>query len=185
MMFTLHVVVAPLLFVGMMHLFAFASGLAIEAVDRAVPRDEALSKKTVVLANASNYPIGLYLPIFRALNDAPAPAALRSLAPPSIALVPLEIERISETSLRVDFGGDFDLSLFRGESQFKKGDRVELEGLTVEVVEVNSDGWPRTVIYRFTVPLEDPSLIWLDVQLQGVRPWSPPAIGESVRLNDS
>ena len=184
-MFSIHVVVAPLLFVGMMYLFAFASGIAIDAVDRALPRDEDLSEKTVILANASNYPIGFYLFLFRALSDAPAPAALRSLAPPSIALVPLEIERIGETSLRVDFAGDFDLSLFRGEAHFEQGDRVELKGLTVEVVEVGPDGWPRSLLYHFDVPLEDPSLIWLEVQIQDVRPWSPPAIGESVRLNDS
>ncbi len=184
-LFTIHVVLAPLLFVGMMFLFAFGSRLAIDAVDTTLTKERDLSKKTVVLSNAANYPIGLYLFLFRGLEGRPVPKSVRSLAAPSMATVPMEVTRIGETALRVDYGDAFGPSLFRKEPDFAVGDRFDLHEVSLEILELNPDGWPRTVVFDFGVPLEDSSLVWLEVQPKGVRIWKPPSAGLTSRLNET
>lgn len=179
---TIHFILAPIYFIGMPHLFAFGSGIVIEEVDGFVPKDESISERTVVLVNMGNYPIGLYLPIQRALAGIPAPAAVRSLSAPSISLLPMSIERRNETTLRVH--AEYGPSLFRGIQPMKIGDRVNLPDTAVEVIDTDADGWPSVLDFHFVVPLENPSLIWLEFQGVEAKSWIPPEVGETVFLND-
>ena len=57
-----------------------------------------------------------------------------------------------------------------------------MAGMTVTVTESTPDGRPAEALFRFDVPLEDPSLVWLRWTHDGYSPWTPPAVGESVVL---
>ena len=79
------------------------------------------------------------------------------------------------------FGLPFD-NVFRGPSHpLKVGDRVKLTGMTVEINALTEDARPDQVSFRFSVPLEDPSLRWLRWE-EGYVPFAPPAVGRSVLL---
>ena len=65
----------------------------------------------------------------------------------------------------------------------KKGDTVRLTGLMVEVTGVTNDGRPKEVLFRFDVPLEDPSLRWIVFKDLAYVPFTPPAIGETISID--
>jgi hypothetical protein len=74
-------------------------------------------------------------------------------------------------------------ALFRHEKHpFSVGDRVELTGMTVEILELTGDNRPAKAAFTFSVPLEDPSLRWLQYKDGSFIPFSPPAVGENVVL---
>lgn len=74
-------------------------------------------------------------------------------------------------------------ALFRDpKATFRKGDRVELSGMTVEVLDTTSQGRALEAAFIFPVPLEDPSLRWMQHGPDGLVPFTPPPVGESVTL---
>jgi hypothetical protein len=73
--------------------------------------------------------------------------------------------------------------LYRSEDHpMSLGERVELGGLNVEVTALTDDGRPAEAVFRFTMPLEDPSLRWLVWEDGEFVHWTPPDIGETVSL---
>lgn len=68
------------------------------------------------------------------------------------------------------------------EVRFASGDRVVLAGFSAEILGLNAAGDPEDLLFRFAVPLEDPSLRWLAWSDGLYAPWQPPAVGESTRL---
>ena len=62
------------------------------------------------------------------------------------------------------------------------GQRVELTGMTVTVTALTEDGRPAEAAFRFSVPLEDTSLRWLNWKDDMFQPFAPPAVGETVVL---
>jgi hypothetical protein len=54
--------------------------------------------------------------------------------------------------------------------------------MTVEIMELTGDGRPAEAAFTFTVPLEDPSLRWLQYKNGSFVPFTPPAIGENMVL---
>jgi hypothetical protein len=86
----------------------------------------------------------------------------------------------------------FDWLLFRDdEHPFAVGDRVELQGRTVEVLKVSERGVPLKVVYRFERSLDDPHFVWLywdDEEFMGAaneiyKPFTPPRVGQTIQLN--
>jgi hypothetical protein len=74
-------------------------------------------------------------------------------------------------------------ALFRDPKQtFRKGDRVELSGMTVEVLDTTSQGRALEAAFIFPVPLEDPSLRWMQHGPDGLAPFTPPPVGQSAVL---
>jgi hypothetical protein len=74
-------------------------------------------------------------------------------------------------------------ALFRHEKHpFSVGDRVKLAGMTVEILELTGDNRPAEAAFTFSVPLEDPSLRWLQYKDGSFVPFTPPDVGESVVL---
>jgi hypothetical protein len=177
---SVHLVVAPLLFVGMMLLFDFGSDLLVDLGRQTVPAEA--EDRTVVLANMGNYPVGSYLVLDRALRPDVAPVRVRSLAPGTMVAVPMEIHRVDEYTLLVKPEGGYSQSLFRDRASYAASDRVALSGMTVEIAEVTNDGWPSAVTFRFEVPLEHPSLVWWQISGARGQAWVPPSVGETVSL---
>ena len=62
------------------------------------------------------------------------------------------------------------------------GETIELTTATIEVTELTPDGRPAEATFRFRVPLEDPSLRWLQLTRRGYVSFQPPPIGETVEL---
>jgi hypothetical protein len=73
--------------------------------------------------------------------------------------------------------------LFRSEQHpMSVGQRVELTGMTAEVTALTNDGRPAEATFTFGVPLEDPSLRWMQWHEGRFVPFPLPAIGETVEL---
>jgi phage baseplate assembly protein gpV len=54
--------------------------------------------------------------------------------------------------------------------------------MTVEILELTGDNRPAKAAFTFAVPLEDPSLRWMQYKDGSFISFTPPAIGESVVL---
>jgi hypothetical protein len=118
----------------------------------------------------------------RQVSGVPRPARMRVLAS---CFSKVHVSRPDATTLRVrperGFLDNEWLRIVRGPSRpFRAGDEVALSDVRVRVRSVTGDGRPDEVDFTFTVPLEDPSLLWARVQAGGALvPWSPPAVGEN------
>lgn len=89
---------------------------------------------------------------------------------------------LSVTATRGFFHDPFS-QVFRSRSnRFHAGDVVTVKGMRVEIMEVDSEGFPRRIHFRFDVLLEDPSLVWITWQGQGFVPFKPPGKGEKVSV---
>ena len=54
--------------------------------------------------------------------------------------------------------------------------------MTVLIEALTTDGRPRDVVFRFARRLEDPSMRWIRWQEGIYVPFTPPQLGETVRL---
>jgi hypothetical protein len=70
---------------------------------------------------------------------------------------------------------------------FAAGAAVELPGFTATIRSLGPDGRPAEVDFRFSVALDDPSLVWAAWDPESVRyvTWTPPAIGARSSLPPS
>ncbi|NIA12875.1 MAG: hypothetical protein GWP08_02250, partial [Nitrospiraceae bacterium] len=156
-----HVIIAPLVFPLRIH----GSSLFLRELDRSIesiPLDDDVTDKTVVVASAPHVFFTSYIPIYRALNGLPVPKRIRSFGGTSSLPVPVRLERVDDYTLLVEPKGGYRFVLVRDKAHpMPVGTRVELSGVTVEVMTLTSGGWPLQVKYQFDVPLEDPSLVWL------------------------
>ena len=67
---------------------------------------------------------------------------------------------------------------------FRAGDRVELDGMIVHILAADGRGVATEVEYIFPTALEDESLIWMQIEKLSFQPYTPPALGETVVLNE-
>jgi hypothetical protein len=153
-----------------------------------LPGDPAVANQTLVLVNPPDAYFADLSRFSRAWRGEPAPARTLRLAS---AATPVEVSRPDARTLVLrPEGGLFPDPLnrvFRGEdAPMASGERVVLGLATIEVRAVTKDGRPAEVAFSFTLPLDDPSLRWLAWRREGdggrYVPFTPPAIGESVRL---
>jgi hypothetical protein len=182
-MIALHLALAPVMLVGTgVGLGVLAS--RVRTTMMAAEFHEGVETQTVVIANAPNYFLTVYLTISRELAGLPAPRRMYSLSPNNPLPVPTTMTRVDERTLRVAPEGGFPWMLFRSTlDPMAAGDRVELEMLAVRVVEVNAKGVPQVAEYEFSVPLEDPGLVWIGIEGLEYRPFALPAVGETLELN--
>jgi len=162
-----------------------------QGLDRAfasVPDDPALADQDLILVNPPDhtYTVGA-IPAVRRVNGGPVPRRMRAL---SVGSSPIRVTRIDEHTLELHIAyGLFSTPIsryFRERSQgFAAGEIYEIADLEIEVVDLTEDGDPRTLRYRFRVPLEDPSLRWLRWQDRRYEPFAPPPVGESIDLAPS
>jgi hypothetical protein len=150
--------------------------------DESIPRDSAVSRKTLVAVwVASEASLGFN---WRERDAAgiPKPGKTRILA---VSLGDVSVTRLDEVTLRLRPADGFFASEFhqltRGPSRpFRGGEHVELSNLTAMVTEITKDGRPKTVEFRFAAPLESPEWLWMRGEGLGLVGWTPPKIGETV-----
>jgi len=75
-------------------------------------------------------------------------------------------------------------TLVGAEPKYKKGDRYDLKGLMVEVLETDALDLPSRVAFRFDTSLDSPDFNWIQFDWRtGRQPFKIPAIGQSVTLS--
>ena len=65
---------------------------------------------------------------------------------------------------------------------FRRGERIELTGATIEVAALTDDDRPAEVTFRFHAPLEDTSFLWFAVTWDGFAPLVLPGVGRSATI---
>ena len=139
-----------------------------------------LKDKTLVIVNAPNPFLFVGLPVLKDYWNQSLPAKTRLLVP---GYNPLKITRTGDKTMLVESragslltidssGKDFKpnfvyfyhelSSLFRSKDlPFKVDQKIDLNDMSAEVINVDINGQPTTVRFEFDVPLEDSSLRWL------------------------
>ncbi len=149
-----------------------------------VPTDDTVESQDVVIVNAPSAIHAAWSALRTMLSGQPVPRSTRVLAP---ALPSVKVFRVDAQTLVIRpedgyLAWKFD-RLFRNEHcPMHVGQRVELTGMTVEVTALTGDGRPAEAAFHFAVPLEHPSLRWLQWKDGVLAPFIPPANGESVEL---
>jgi hypothetical protein len=114
----------------------------------------------------------------------PAPARIRTLATTDD---PFTLEREDERTVRLTLEPGYFVEPTSGvvrsrTNPLREGERVELPRTTYTVLRVDERGQPLSIRCRFDVPLDDPSLRWVQWNGKALVAFHPPAIGESIRV---
>jgi len=180
-MVLVHLVLSPPLLV-LRSRSMIAVGAVIDRADAGVPSDPGVADKTVVILTTPSDALAGYIPIMRQSRGLPRPKHLLWLA---TGTTTVSIARVDDRTLRVTAPD----GLLRHQIDqmmraprvrpFAAGDRVELPTTTLIIEAVTPDGRPTHVLAQFSVPLEDPSLIWRQWEGKTYVPYQPLAIGAS------
>lgn len=200
----LHLVVSPLAVPLRAWSTARLGGLIESSV--ATPADDpALRDQHVVLVNGPGAMVGsFYFQVLRLLHGQSTPAHTRILAS---GIDDVTVTRVDERTLLVRPATGFapppgtvapgaehpwfnlgymlqnlDRLVRDDRHPFVVGQRIELTGLGIEVTAVTADGRAAEARFRFAVPLEDPSLRWMQWGERNFVPFTPPAVGTTVTL---
>jgi hypothetical protein len=199
-----HLVIAPIgLLLAPSDLRGF--GDLLETAAASLPEDSAIRTQDAVIVHTPSAFVSFYgLPI-RALAGRPVPARLLVLAS---SVHGVTIERPTRNTLLIRPEGGFlnphgrplpgrdhaqltlDFryvlalldGLYRENPTMRLGERIDLSGLTIEIVALTDDGHPAEVRFAFDRNLDDSSLRWLRWEAGVYVPFALPAVGESVTL---
>jgi len=149
------------------------------------PLGPSLEDRTVVIVNAPSVMNATYLILRREVSGLAGPRHTRVLAP---AMPSVTIRRLDERTLAIrPEGGYLRWTLdqvFRSERRpFTLGEQVRLTGMTVTITDLTTDGRPADATFRFDVPLESPTLLWLCFRGDGFEPFTPPGVGQETEID--
>jgi hypothetical protein len=175
-----HLVAAPLLLPLRALSMNLMSGM-VDRVDASLPRNERVGERTLVVVNAPADGAVAYAPLQRAVQGTPRPRRLRLLAS---GVAEVRVSRLDAKTLRLRPADGFLRSegerMMRGLSRpFRPGDEIVLSGLRVRIGAVSADGRPEEADFLFDVPLDDPSLLWMQWRGSTLSPYVPPPAGGS------
>ncbi|MHC4215541.1 MAG: protein kinase family protein [Planctomycetota bacterium] len=180
----IHLIFAPIGFIVTHWTFRKPLTMRQETLTQAA-RIPQLAGKTVLLLNPPHASYASYLQIHRALAGKALPAHVWALAPGRFEHTrqTVHIKRLDLYRLQIKVQNGIPIQLERGRNQpLCIGDRIDLDGMTVTVSDIDSAGLPKTMVFTFPVPLESPSIVWLEILGKELSPWSPPRIGETILL---
>jgi hypothetical protein len=152
------------------------------ALDAEIPRDA--TGLDIVIVSASDFATAVNLPWLRLSRGFALPHSYRRL---SGAIQAHDLRRIDPHTIQLDVLSNdvsdaFAGSIYRArEDGLSAGQRVRLPGMEVEVLGVDH-GNPWRLRVRFDRALDDPRLLWLHARPSGLRRFSPPQMGETLRL---
>jgi hypothetical protein len=156
----------------------------LRASDQTLPSGPSVTSQTVVLLNPPLDPFAAYLPVYREAAGQARPRQQLWLSTGVSDLFVTTLDR-HRLALRPDGGflaSSMQLMLRSLEPGFTRGDRVSLDGASVQVTELTHDGRPLQIVVSFERELYDPSLVWMRWQHTGYAPFALPAIGKTVVL---
>ena len=148
------------------------------------PLGPAIGQKTLVIVNAPSPVHAGYVAFRQFSSGKPIPGRIRVLAP---AVPAVSIRRLDDYTLEIKpAGGYIDWLLdkvFRGERRpMAIGEEVKLTGMTARVTALTDDGRPAVATFRFDVPLESDSIMWLCFKGKGFESFSLPAVGQGTEI---
>ncbi len=175
-----HLVISPLL-LPLTSMSVALTRPARAAADEILLR--AGGRDVIVLTAPDYYYTKLVRPI-AALEDRPAPRRLRVL---SFGAVPVIAQRIDRRTLELRYEGGLLreplLELYRSQrNPLRLGERIELEGLTIEVTALTDDGHVAAVRCAFDQDLDAPQLRFLAWDGHRLAPFAVPHVGAGARL---
>jgi hypothetical protein len=153
----------------------------IQRASASLELDDASSSSTYVIVNAPNALVPLFTVAERVVETgAKAPAKARLLGVTVVGT--LGIERVDGRTLALEFSEGFPqepLSRFFRDPEipFTPGQEIAIEGFHVRIESCDSEGNAKRVSYRFDVPLEDPSLVWIVWDKSRFVRYRPPPVG--------
>jgi hypothetical protein len=96
----------------------------------------------------------------------------------------LDARTIELSAIGPAFHLDYQEALFRApRDALQPGDRVDAGIFVAKVLRATDSEGPQSVLFRFRVPLEDPSLLFLDATPRGLEPFALPPVGETRVVN--
>ncbi len=155
-----------------------------QALLRAPIPDEGLAARRILAVNLPDMGMGLTAMLIRWRAGHPLP---RAFWPLSLAPRALTLTRVSERALELaavgrPFVDDAFEQLIRSQRlPLREGDVVPLDGGQVVVVQV-VEGFATRIRVELDVPLEEPSLLWLEWSKGALRPLALPGVGQAVAL---
>jgi len=177
----IHVVCSPALYMIKNSSFAF-SQYAVDKAAGTLPVVPAGDTRKIIIVNN---PLPMLFVISVNLTN-----ALHHQAKPVYDLtggsVPLVINRLDPQTLtiRAERGALFEfpkIMMPGTKNMMKPGDRIDLDSMSMQALDL-FDGQPSAASFRFSVPLEDESLLWFCWDETGYVRFTPPAVGETVTL---
>jgi hypothetical protein len=125
-----------------------------------------------------------YVAFRQFLSGKPIPGRIRVLAP---AVPAVAVRRLDEFTLEIKPAGGYINwvldKVFRAERRpMALGEEVKLTGMTAQVTAMTDDGRPAVATFRFDVPLESDSLVWLCFKGKGFERFSLPAVGKETGI---
>ena len=179
---------------------------AEERIIASLPTGVSLPGQYVLFVDAPD-PMKIYMPVIaQALRGDPAPGRPFVLG---AGIYPLRVERTDEHtvilrpaagflaprgtvppgyeglhgSIDADYFSQAINRMFRSdEDPFVLGQRIDLDGVQVEITEMTPDSRAAAASFRFDEPLEDPSYRWLRWDEDHFVPFTPPPVGGAVTL---
>jgi hypothetical protein len=133
--------------------------------------DAKVPEQRLVVLTAADPMTLLYPALVRWVEGHPLPRSWWVL---SLAPRPHMLTRVADDALEMEvvggamLTGPVELLFRRPEFPLRRGDSVELEGMTVRILKVDGDGRPLRVRFTFDVSVDDPSLVFLLATKRGL-----------------
>jgi hypothetical protein len=148
-----------------------------EAVPSAIRELSDPPRQELVMVTAPEYYSGTFPRLMLRLEGRPEPMRQRLL---SVGPVAIEARRLDEHRLELTYRDGLLAPvltrLYRGEKDpMAPGDRVTLDGLTIEVTKVTADGRPLVAVFAFEKPLSSPDLRWVVWEKDRFVKFTPPS----------
>ena len=136
--------------------------------------------RDVVFVTAPDYFAVKLVQLDRRIEQKPLPRRVRALA---FGYEPVTVHRTDERTLELDYAGGIlslpFLELYRDRDiPMQVGQRIELQGLVIEVLSTTKDGRVDKARFAFDTPLEAPSFKFYYWREGGFQPFVPPPIGQ-------
>jgi len=137
--------------------------------------------RDLIFVTAPDYFAVKLVQLDRRIGQKPLPRRIRALA---FGYETVTVHRTDGKTLELDYAGGIlslpFLELYRDRHiPMHVGERVELQGLSIEVLEVMPDGRCSKARFVFDTPLDAPSFKFVYWRDGGFQPWTPPPVGAS------
>jgi len=143
-----------------------------------------LADQDVVFVTSPDYFAVKLVQLFQRLDHAPLPRRIRAL---SFGPEHVRVRRSAPDTLELDYAEGI-LStpfseLYRDRRlPMQRGEHIDLQGLSINVLDITNDARARRVRFHFDTPLEAARLRFLVWRHGHYEPWSPPAVGQHTDL---
>lgn len=96
----------------------------------------------------------------------------------------IDARTIELSAIGPAFHLDYQEALFRApRDALQPGDKIDAGIFVAKVLRATDDEGPSAILFKFDLPLEDPSFLFLDATPRGLEPFALPAVGQTRVVN--